>query len=81
MLTSGQMKAARALLSWSQPALAQAAGLSLPTIVRMESQLGPGRSSAANVEAVKRALETAGITFLESDDESGPGVRLKLPRV
>ncbi|MDO8297170.1 MAG: helix-turn-helix transcriptional regulator [Caulobacter sp.] len=79
MLTSTQIRAARALLGWSQPALAKASGLSLPTIVRMESQLGPGRSSAANVEAVRRALENAGVVFLDADDERalGPGVRLK----
>lgn len=79
MLTSSQIRAARALLSWSQPALAKAAGVSLPTIVRMESQLGPGRSSAANVDAVRRALEAAGVQFLDADNASsaGPGVRLK----
>lgn len=79
MLTATQIRAARALLGWSQPALAKASGLSLPTIVRMESQLGPGRSSAANVEAVQRALENAGVLFLEADDATavGPGVRLK----
>jgi transcriptional regulator with XRE-family HTH domain len=79
MLTATQIRAARALLGWSQPALAKAAGLSLPTIVRMESAVGPGRSSAANVEAVQRALENAGVMFLEADDASavGPGVRLK----
>ncbi len=73
------MRAARALLGWSQPALAKAAGVSLPTIVRMESQLGPGRSSAANVEAVARALEAAGVILLEADGDGtvGPGVRLK----
>jgi hypothetical protein len=48
----------------------------------MESQLGPGRSSAANVEAFQRALENAGVTFLKADDASevGPGVRLKQNR-
>lgn len=82
MLTAAQIRAARALLSWSQPVLAKASGLSLPTIVRMESQLGPGRSSAANVEAFQRALENAGVTFLKADDASevGPGVRLKQNR-
>lgn len=67
------------MVGWSQPTLAKAAGLSLPTIVRMEGQIGPGRSSAANVEAVKRTLENAGIMFLEADDANavGPGVRLK----
>jgi transcriptional regulator with XRE-family HTH domain len=82
MLTATQIRAARALLGWSQPALAKASGLSLPTIVRMESQLGPGRSSAANVEAVRNALEKAGVMFLDADDTTavGPGVRLKQNR-
>lgn len=75
MLTAAQIRAARALLGWSQPTLAKASGISLPTIVRMEGQQGPGRSSAANVDAVRRALETAGVVFLDGDD--GPGVRLK----
>lgn len=79
MLTAAQIRAARALLGWSQPALAKASGVSLPTIVRMEGPVGPGRSSAANVEAVQRALETAGVVFLEADGvgAAGPGVRLK----
>ncbi|MCK5908512.1 MAG: transcriptional regulator, partial [Caulobacter sp.] len=67
------------LLGWSQPALAAASGLSLPTIVRMEGQQGPGRSAAANVAAVQRALENAGVVFIAADEASGagPGVRLK----
>ena len=79
MLTSAQIRAARALLGWSQPALAKAASLSLPTIVRMEGQQGPGRSAAANVDAVQRALEAAGVVFIPRDDPSGsgPGVRLR----
>ncbi len=75
MVTAAQIRAARALLGWSGAQLAQAAGVSLQTIRRMESELGPGRSSAANVDAVRRALETAGVVFLDGDD--GPGVRLK----
>lgn len=79
MLTAGQIRAARAMLGWSQPALAAAAGLSLPTIVRMEGRQGPGRSAAANVDAVQRALEDAGIIFLPAEPATnvGPGVRLK----
>ena len=82
MLTAAQIRAARALLGWSQPALAKESGVSLPTIVRMESPLGPGRSSAANVDAVQRALERAGVLFLEADDANavGPGLRLKQGR-
>jgi len=76
MLTSAQIRAARALVDWSQPKLADAAKLSLPTIRRMEGPLGPGRSSAANVEAVQRALEKAGVVFIE-ENGGGAGVRLK----
>lgn len=80
MLTAAQIRAARALLGWSQPALAQASGLSLPTIVRMEGRQGPGRSAAVNVDAVQRALEEAGVIFLGPNEvqQGGPGVRLKL---
>lgn len=79
MVTAAQIRAARALLGWSGAQLAQAAGVSLQTIRRMESDLGPGRSSAANVDSVRRALEAAGVLFLEGDDAgtAGPGVRLK----
>ncbi|ATQ41702.1 helix-turn-helix domain-containing protein [Caulobacter mirabilis] len=79
MLTAAQIKAARALVDWNQPQLAEASGLSMPTIRRMEGPLGPGRSTAANVEAVQRALEAAGVVFLDAGEAKmgGPGVRLK----
>jgi predicted transcriptional regulator len=77
VITAQQIRAARSLLGWSQPNLASASGVSMPTIVRMEGAIGPGRSSAANVDAVRRALEDAGVMFLTADDIGGPGVRLK----
>jgi transcriptional regulator with XRE-family HTH domain len=79
MLTAEQIKAARALVDWSQPQLAEASGLSMPTIRRMEGPLGPGRSTAVNVEAVRRALEAAGVIFMDAGEvkSGGPGVRLK----
>jgi transcriptional regulator with XRE-family HTH domain len=79
VLTAEQIKAARALVDWSQPKLAEASGLSMPTIRRMEGPLGPGRSTAVNVDAVQRALESAGVVFLEAGEvrQGGPGVRLK----
>jgi len=82
MLTAEQIKAARALVDWSQPQLAEASGLSMPTIRRMEGHLGPGRSTAANVDAVRRALEGAGVTFMDAGElkPGGPGVRLKADR-
>jgi len=78
-LTAAQIRAARALLDWTQPMLAEATKLSVPTIRRMESARGPSASTAANVEAVRRALESAGVIFLEpkSNRDGGAGVRLK----
>ncbi|MCV6548317.1 MAG: helix-turn-helix transcriptional regulator [Cohaesibacter sp.] len=76
---SDQMKAARAIIGWSQSQLSEATSLSLPTIKRMETQ-GVERSSFANVNAVKEALENAGIIFIspgETSQEGGAGVRLK----
>jgi DNA-binding transcriptional regulator YiaG len=77
-LTSAQIRAARALLDWTQPKLAQMSKLSVPTVRRMESARGPSASTAANVEAVRRALEGAGVVFLEAKEnrDGGPGVRL-----
>ncbi|WP_231732219.1 transcriptional regulator [Caulobacter sp. CCH9-E1] len=75
-ISAGQMRAARGLLDWSGPKLAEASGLSLHTIRRMET-LGPERSTAANVQAARRALEDAGIVFEAEDDFLGAGVRLK----
>jgi len=79
MLTAAQVRAARALLDWSQKVLAEKSKLSVPTIKRMEGALGPERSTEANVEAVRRALESAGVIFLEpkSNKDGGAGVRLK----
>lgn len=79
MLTAEQIRAARALVDWSQPQLAEASRLSMPTIRRMEGPLGPGRSTAVNVDAVRKALEGAGVVFMDAGElkPGGPGVRLK----
>ena len=78
MLTAAQIRAGRALVDWSGAQLAEASGLSLQTIRRMEGAVGPGRSSVENVEAVRRALEGAGVVFLDADEQVGvgPGVRI-----
>jgi len=78
-LTAAQLRAARALLDWTQPKLAEAAKLSVPTIRRMESDRGPSASTEANVDAVRRALEKGGVLFLgpQESAEGGAGVRLK----
>lgn len=76
MFNEAQMRAARALVGMSQGDLAARTALSLPTIKRMET-LGIDRSTAANVEAVKRAFEAAGVEFLAADSAGGVGVRLR----
>jgi predicted transcriptional regulator len=75
-----QVKAARALLAWSQGELAVAAHVSIPTIKRLEATDGPlgGRSETAN--KIRMALHAAGIEFID-ENGGGPGVRLKkLPK-
>lgn len=74
MIEAAQIRAARSLLNWSQGQLVDASKVSLTTVRRMEDEkIGPGRSSADNVDAVQRALEAAGVEFL---NHGQPGVRL-----
>ena len=76
MLTTGnQLKAARALVGMEQSRLAEATGLNVNTIRNMEA-VGPGpiAGRSVNVQAVQRALEDAGIAFLNGGE---PGVKLK----
>jgi transcriptional regulator with XRE-family HTH domain len=70
-----QLRASRALLGWSQTQLAKRAGLSLPTVKRVETQRGPKVSDEARF-ALQRALELAGVEFID-ENGGGPGVRLR----
>ena len=79
MITVEQLRAARGLLGWSQNQLAEASALAISTIRRMEGDRGPLRSSAENVLKVQQALADAGVVFIDQNEESGPGVRLKDP--
>ena len=75
-MTTRQIKAARALLGWSQGDLAKHSSVSEPTIARLESidgQIG-GRPNTA--EKIRAALEKAGIDFID-ENGGGPGVRLR----
>ncbi len=79
-VTTGQIKAARALLGWSQSDLAAASGLSTPTIKRIEAtggDLGGRPDTAARVVAT---LEKAGAEFIAGDSGGGVGVRLRQGR-
>lgn len=75
MLTIEQLRAARGLLGWSQSKLAERAGLSLPTVKRVEGDAGPRVSDVARTK-LRSALESAGVEFIE-ENGGGPGVRLR----
>ena len=80
MITPGQMKAARALLGWDQHQLAEAAGVSLPTIQRMESSEGNVRGNVDTLVKVIDAMDRVGIELINEGGSSlqgGRGVRLK----
>jgi DNA-binding XRE family transcriptional regulator len=71
-----QIKAARALLAWSQEQLAVAADVSIPTIKRLEAGEGPLGGRDKTGAKIQMALETAGIVFID-ENGGGPGVRLR----
>jgi transcriptional regulator with XRE-family HTH domain len=75
-ITAEQLRAARGLLGWSQSELAARAGLSLPTVRRVESESGPRVSDEARTR-LREALESAGVGFT---DENGGGVHLRKRR-
>ena len=80
MITSGQMRAARALLGLDQRQLAQRAGLSLPTIQRMEASRGVVRGNVDSLMKLVGALAANGIELIgegTSSTDGGRGVRLK----
>jgi transcriptional regulator with XRE-family HTH domain len=70
-----QLRAARALLGWSQGQLAKEAGMSLPTVKRVEREGGPRVSEDARY-VLQRALEAGGVEFID-ENGGGPGVRLR----
>jgi predicted transcriptional regulator len=78
MLTSEQVRAARAMLRWEQRQLAEASEVSLPSIKRLESLPGPLAAQARTVSAIQRAFEAAGIIFIP-ENGGGAGVRLVKP--
>jgi len=77
MITSSQMRAARALAQIDQRELARLSGLSLPTIQRMEASEGVVRGNVDSLMKLIEALNTAGIVLINADDAGGRGVRLK----
>jgi len=80
MITAAQIKAARALLGMDQKTLAEASGLSLPTIQRMEASEGTIRGNVDSLMKLVAALDAAGIEMIGEGAASaagGRGARLK----
>jgi predicted transcriptional regulator len=75
MISIRQLKAARALLAWSQGDLANESGISEPTIARLESSDGPIGGRPETAEKLVAALEKGGIEFIP-ENGGGAGVRL-----
>lgn len=74
MITSGQIKAARALLGLTAAKLAELSKVGFTTIIRLESFDGVPAGNVKTLDAVQSALEKAGIEFIGTP-ESGAGVR------
>jgi transcriptional regulator with XRE-family HTH domain len=71
-----QIKAGRALLAWSQERLAAEAGVSIPTIKRLEAVDGPLGGRDQTADKIQIALQAAGVDFID-ENGGGPGVRLR----
>ena len=75
-LTSAQIRAARSLIRWTAANLATASALSVATVRRAELKEVETSLTMANDLAIRRALETAGVEFID-ENGGGPGVRLR----
>ena len=71
-----QIKAARELLGWSQEAIAESSGVSIPTIKRLEATGGELGGRPETGEKIVAALEKAGVEFI-AENGGGPGVRIR----
>lgn len=82
MITGPQIRAARALLGLDQRRLAELAGVSAPTIQRMEARAGTVGGAVDTLTRVIEAIEQAGVELIGDGAESsggGRGVRLMQP--
>jgi len=80
MITSEQIRAARALLRMDQRHLAELSGLSLPTVQRLEAGEGMLRCHLATLARLTDALTGEGVAFLPDEGERGGDVRLRQGR-
>jgi len=79
LITSGQIRAARAFLKWTGKELAKASGVAFSTLMRLETGEGVPGAQAKTLETIQKAFEEAGIEFIGTPDE-GAGVRWRVNR-
>lgn len=78
MITGSQIRAGRQILRWKQQQLAKKAGVRLNTIERAERASGEPEMTIANLMAIRRALEAAGVELVPNDTGKN-GVKRKTP--
>ena len=76
MITSAQIRAARALLDWSREVLSIKSGIGISALMRLEAANGIPGGNIKTFEAVQKAFEKAGLEFIGTP-EDGAGVRFK----
>ncbi len=74
MITSGQIRAARALLDWSRAELSEKSGVGVSALMRLESAESVPGGHVKTLESVRNTFEKAGIEFIGTP-ESGAGVK------
>ena len=74
MITSAQIRAARAMLDWSREQLSAGSGVGISALMRLESSDGVPSGNIKTFESVQRTFEKAGIEFIGTP-QSGAGVR------
>ena len=76
MITSDQIRAARAILKWSGKLLSEKSGVGFSTLMRLESEPSVPNAHVRTLESIKKAFEAAGVEFIGTP-EKGAGVRWK----
>jgi transcriptional regulator with XRE-family HTH domain len=79
MISPAQLRAARALLDWTRDDLADKSGVAAVTAIGFEH--GRTDPKISTLYKWRRALEAAGVAFIDETETDGPGVRLKKTRV
>jgi transcriptional regulator with XRE-family HTH domain len=76
LITSGQIRAARAFLKWTGADLAKFSGVAFSTLMRLESAQGVPNANIKTLTAIKKTFEEHGIEFIGTPEDA-PGVRLR----